>query len=128
MRVLAARHRTNPAGRTIDWAGYAMLGKNAIDNADLAMFDAMRHGSGRVKEHRWVMAKILGRALRSDELVDHMNGCKTDSSPENLRMYIRGKQQPGSAPGHGTYYDEWQRAEARVRELEALLAASRLTA
>ena len=51
-----------------------------------------------------------------------MNGDKTDWSIGNLRLYVRGKQQPGSAPGHGTYYHEWQLAESRIRELEQLLA------
>ena len=70
-------------------------------------------------EHRWVMAKVLGRPLTSNELVDHMDGNKTNNDASNLRLYVRGKQQPGSAPGHGTFYHEWQQAEARVRKLEA---------
>lgn len=46
-----------------------------------------------------------------------MNGIKTDNRPENLRLYLRGKQQPGSANGYGTYYHEWQMA---LRQIELL--------
>lgn len=116
------RTRRNPSGRRTAPNGYVMLGKNAIPDVDLPLFDAMRGLSGSVAEHRWVMAKFLGRPLTSEELVDHMDGDKTNNAASNLRIYVRGKQQPGSAPGHGTYYHEWQMAKRRVRELEAALA------
>lgn len=85
----------------------------------------MRGKAGFVFEHRWVMAKRLGRPLASTECVDHMDGNKTNNHVSNLRLYVRGKHQPGSCPGHGTYYHEWQMAERRIRVLEAELAARR---
>ena len=86
----------------------------------------MRGKGGFVSEHRWVMAKYLNRPLTSSELVDHRDGHHDSNGIQNLRIYIRGKQQPGSAPGHGTYYHEWQMAERRIRELEAICPLSSL--
>lgn len=103
--------------------GYALVTVARLPDKLLPLYRIMQTPKKYpVLEHRWVMACHLGRPLESNELVDHRNGKKRDNRIENLRLYIRGKNTAGSANGYGTYYHEWQMAETRVRELEALLA------
>jgi hypothetical protein len=75
-------------------------------------------GRGRIMEHRYVMEQALGRELRSDEHVHHMNNIKMDNRLENLALLSP------STHSQETRRETGRRAQAkaaRIRELEAEL-------
>lgn len=40
----------------------------------------------QVKQHRWIMERHIGRALKQDEVVHHINGDKQDNRISNLEV------------------------------------------
>ena len=51
----------------------------------------MADSLGRLREHRLVMAEYLGRTLRTDEVVHHINGVRDDNRVENLVVMAKGE-------------------------------------
>lgn len=48
-------------------------------------------------QHRLMMSRALGRELRADENVHHINGCRTDNRIENLELWVT-SQPKGQRP------------------------------
>jgi len=69
-------HPSWKGGRTRP-SGYVMLWRPDHPNADKR---------GRVMEHRLVMEQMLGRFLRPEEIVHHMNHIRDDNRRENLML------------------------------------------
>jgi hypothetical protein len=115
--------RLSPYRKIDPVKGYIRIGKKALAPEDQWLWDALvaQISGTSVLEPRFVMSKVLGRALRADELVDHMDGNKLNNDPENLRVYVRGRNMPGDTSGYGTYYHEWQLALAEIARLKVEL-------
>ncbi len=67
-------------GKRIDADGYVLVLNRTHPN---------RSKNNYVREHRIVAEKMLNRLLRKDEIIHHINGIKTDNSPENIMITNR---------------------------------------
>lgn len=83
-RVIS-NHPSWRGGRSSTIDGYVQLWI-ARDDFFFPMARVMTGHSGRVLEHRLVMAKHLNRCLLPWEIVHHKNGIRDDNRIENLQM------------------------------------------
>ena len=86
MNVVFNGHGPNWKGGRISSRGYVQLKMPNHPNAD---------SRGYVYEHRYIMAKVIGRPIRVEEIVHHVNGDIEDNRIENLELRLRyGKEKP----------------------------------
>lgn len=71
----------------MDAKGYVLVHEPDHPSAD---------ANGFVREHRVVMANMLGRELEPNEEVHHKNGVRSDNRPENLELWLKGTHRPGA--------------------------------
>jgi hypothetical protein len=78
---LEAQTNKNWRGGKYIHQGYAFIYDPTHPNA---------YTNGYVLEHRKIMAGLLGRPLKKDELVHHKNNVKDDNRPNNLELWATG--------------------------------------
>ena len=76
-------------GRIKDSGGYIKVYIDSLDGKDKQLARATLPGDGQyIHEHRLVMARYLGRPLRQDETVHHIDEDKTNNDLSNLQLRI----------------------------------------
>jgi hypothetical protein len=94
--------------------GYVVLLPSELSPEDLKLFQNMGN-KFYMFEHRLVMARMLGRPLKTSEAVHHLNGKKDDNRPENLYMMEHAE--------HGRLHQETIKLVERLKRENATLRA-----
>ena len=104
----AEQSRKGPNGR--HWKG----GRWRIQQGYIYVYQpehANATKAGYVMEHRLVMSRHLGRPLKRNEFVHHLNGIKDDNRMENLQLTTLGQHV-------AIHFDAYQELQAAKAELQ----------
>lgn len=113
-----AHHNFKPGdGGRVNSHGYALVRWSTLPAEDRDR--VYRNKSGWVFEHRVVMARILGRQIKSSERVHHINGIRDDNRPENLQLEV---DHSSHSRLHAAVYAELHALRAENEALKAQLA------
>ena len=86
--IAAHPKHSNPGARNPAWKGGRYM-----DNDGYVLSYAPTHPhatkAGRVREHRLVAEQMIGRYLTPEEVVDHIDGDRSNNDPSNLRVFAR---------------------------------------
>ncbi len=79
--------------------------RNAYSRKSFRMTDGKRKN---LLLHRIIMVRIIGREIRANEFVDHINGSTFDNRRENLRLVTKyqNAQNIHGRPYRGAYYNK----------------------
>lgn len=84
LNAAVGSYRTGPAHPL--WKGRSTKNGYVTVRPQDYSFPESLDRTGRIYEHRMVMETHIGRPLRRDEVVHHINGVKTDNRPVNLEL------------------------------------------
>lgn len=85
-RGLPMRGRGRKGEQNYFWRGGSLVDRDGYVLV-YAPTHPYRNHQNKVRRHRLMMEQRMGRYLRTEEVVDHVNGVKGDDRLENLRLY-----------------------------------------